>query len=191
MRPDWDTYFLGIAKAVAARADCTRRRIGAVIVDADHRIISAGYNGAPPGKPGCLSEGACPRGRHFYAPEYTDGWCTFQGDDRLIHIHPECGTHDNTHTGVDVPVCACGAEWPCPQAVAHGSSYDTGSGSCIAVHAEANALLFARSSVKGCVMYVTDVPCDGCSRLLEASGITKSVYTHDGEVCTFYHGARW
>lgn len=73
MRPEWDTYYLGIAQAVAARADCTRRQVGAVVVDQFNRILSAGYNGAPPGKPGCL-EGACPRGRLDYhkVPAFTD-----------------------------------------------------------------------------------------------------------------------
>jgi dCMP deaminase len=168
MRPDWDTYFLNIAEAVSARADCTRRRIGALIVDADRRIISAGYNGAPPGKPGCLSDRACPRGRHY---KRTD-----------IESYPNGG-----------PLCACGEPWPCPSAVAHGSSYDNpGSpGYCHAIHAESNALLFARSSVKGCTIYVTDVPCDGCSKLIEASGIFKSVYAHGDETHTFYHGVRY
>lgn len=63
-RPDWDEYFLGIAKAVAARANCTRRKVGSVLV-LDHRVISTGYNGAAPGVPGCL-EGACPRGKATY-----------------------------------------------------------------------------------------------------------------------------
>lgn len=44
-RPDWDTYFLGVADAVAVRADCRRRQVGAVIVSEDRRIISTGYNG--------------------------------------------------------------------------------------------------------------------------------------------------
>ena len=61
-RPDWDTYYLSIAREVATRADCTRAQHGAVIVDTDHRPVSFGYNGAPSGHPGCL-EGACPRGR--------------------------------------------------------------------------------------------------------------------------------
>lgn len=62
--PDWDTYFIGIAAAVAARAKCTRRRVGAVLV-LDRRIIATGYNGAAPGVPDCL-EGACPRGQLGY-----------------------------------------------------------------------------------------------------------------------------
>lgn len=51
--PDWDQYFLGIAEAVSARAKCTRRRVGALLVH-EHRIIATGYNGAAPGRPDCL-----------------------------------------------------------------------------------------------------------------------------------------
>lgn len=63
-RPSWDHYFLVQAWATSLRADCTRRRHGAVIVK-DRRIVASGYNGAPAGKPGCL-EGACPRGQLSY-----------------------------------------------------------------------------------------------------------------------------
>lgn len=81
-RPGWDEWALGLATAVAARADCTRRQVGAVLLDPDHRVVGAGYNGYPSGQPGCLSNGACPRGRLGYdqvpagAP-YTagDGLC--------------------------------------------------------------------------------------------------------------------
>ena len=58
-RPDWDEYYLGIADAVAARGECLRRKVGAVIVNG-HSIVSTGYNGAPSGEPSCL-DGFCPR----------------------------------------------------------------------------------------------------------------------------------
>ena len=61
-RPDWDTYFLGIAEAVSARADCTRRKVGGLVVRRDKTIAATGYNGARPGGPSCL-KGDCPRGR--------------------------------------------------------------------------------------------------------------------------------
>jgi dCMP deaminase len=60
-RPDWDEYFLGIVKAVAVRGDCRRRKIGAILVNKDHRHRGSGYNGSRPGGPSCLL-GECPRG---------------------------------------------------------------------------------------------------------------------------------
>lgn len=149
-RPDWDMYFLGITRAVAARADCTRRQVGAVIADQDHRIISTGYNGSAPGGPSCL-KGECPRGQHFREP-CNHGYCN-----------------------CDKTTCRCGNPWPCDQAVQPGSSYDTGPGACVSTHAEANALLFARASVKGGTLYCTDAPCGGCSRLIQSAGIARVV----------------
>lgn len=118
-RIGWDEYFLGIAAAVARRADCSRRRVGAVVVR-DRRIVSTGYNGAPAGRIGCLS-GGCPRASSDVSP---------------------------------------------------GSSYDTGAGSCVAVHAEANALLYGgRDRMVRGTLYTTDEPCDGCWRLIRAAGL--------------------
>ncbi|MBI2166974.1 MAG: AAA family ATPase [Candidatus Omnitrophica bacterium] len=59
LRPDWDDYFIGIAKMVALRSNCIKRKVAAVIVK-DRRIISTGYNGTPRGVKNC-SEGGCPR----------------------------------------------------------------------------------------------------------------------------------
>lgn len=126
MRPDWDSYFLAIAQVVSTRADCTRRQVGAVVVDPQHRIISTGYNGAAAGVPGCASDGACPRGQSD-APSYTEGNQDFSN--------------------------------------------------CIAVHAEANALLYADGRhTRGATLYSTDKPCAGCERLIEGAGITRVVY---------------
>lgn len=60
LRPDWDEYFIGIAKAVSARATCLRRKYGAIITK-DNIIVSTGYNGAPSGVKDCLEVGKCTR----------------------------------------------------------------------------------------------------------------------------------
>ena len=126
-RPGWDEYFLGIATAVAARADCRRRRVGAVLVS-NNRIVATGYNGAPSGGPSCLA-GECPRG--------------------LMD----------------------------PDVVAPGSSYDTGAGACVALHAEQNCLLYAdRSRAESATIYVTHEPCDGCRRMIAGSGVNRAVW---------------
>jgi dCMP deaminase len=123
-RPDWDDYWYVVAAAISRRADCSRRRVGAVIVDSGNRIISTGYNGSPPGGPSCLA-GQCPRAASNVAP---------------------------------------------------GSSYDTGPGACIALHAEQNAIIWADPQrLNGATIYVTSQPCDGCYRLIQGVGIGRLV----------------
>ncbi|MBI5046112.1 cytidine/deoxycytidylate deaminase family protein [Candidatus Micrarchaeota archaeon] len=62
-RPSWDDYFMGIAKVVASRSNCVKRKVAAIIVK-DKRVISTGYNGTPRGAKNC-SEGGCPRCNNF------------------------------------------------------------------------------------------------------------------------------
>ena len=59
-RPSWDEYFIEIAKVVASRSTCLRRRYGAVIVK-DKVIVSTGYNGAPRGSLNCVDVNKCKR----------------------------------------------------------------------------------------------------------------------------------
>jgi dCMP deaminase len=62
-RPNWDTYFLNIAKVVAERSSCLRNHVGAVIVR-DKDIISTGYNGSPQFQKNCLEIGFCYRNKN-------------------------------------------------------------------------------------------------------------------------------
>lgn len=58
-RPDKAAYFMLLALAARARADCIGRHVGAVI-SREGRVLSTGYNGTPFGVPNC-SEGGCYR----------------------------------------------------------------------------------------------------------------------------------
>ncbi len=58
-RPGRGDYYMGIAMAVRARADCLGNRVGAILV-LDDRIISTGYNGTPANMTNC-TDGGCPR----------------------------------------------------------------------------------------------------------------------------------
>lgn len=62
-RPDWDEYFMQIARIASLRSNCMKRKVAAVIVK-DRRIISTGYNGTPRGVKNC-NEGGCPRCNSF------------------------------------------------------------------------------------------------------------------------------
>ena len=57
--PNWDNYFMQIAKVVSKRSNCIRRSTGAIIIK-DNRIISTGYNGTPRGIQNC-NENGCKR----------------------------------------------------------------------------------------------------------------------------------
>lgn len=130
-RPDWDQYFLAIADVVAMRADCRRRSVGAVVVGADRRIVSTGYNGAPSGGGSCLV-GDCPRG--LRSVEEVPGFSQGNND------------------------------------------YVTGTSYCIAVHAEANALLYGDPvRMRGGTIYISCEPCVPCLRLIEGVGL-KAVW---------------
>lgn len=72
-RPDWDPYFMSIARVVALRSNCIKRKVAAVIVR-ERRIISTGYNGTPRGVANC-SEGGCPRCNHFGVSGEALGEC--------------------------------------------------------------------------------------------------------------------
>ena len=54
-RPEWDEYFMSIAKLVSSRSTCLRRKVGAVLVR-EKRILATGYNGAPSGIEHCTPE---------------------------------------------------------------------------------------------------------------------------------------
>lgn len=127
-RPTWHEWALNVASVVATRADCTRRQVGAVILDEEHRIISTGYNGYPTDRPGCLSAGACPRGQTSYAEI----------------------PKDSAYVGVSIV--------------------------CEAIHAEENAILYARKDLRGSTLYSTQKPCPNCQRFIAGAGIDLVVW---------------
>jgi len=91
-RPDWDEYFMNIAKVVSTRSNCIKRKVAAIIVK-DFRVISTGYNGTPKGAKNC-NEGGCPR----------------------------CNSLAPSGTALDECLCCHGEENAITQAAYHGTS---------------------------------------------------------------------
>ena len=121
-RPSWDQVWMDVADIIAKRSRCSRAQIGAVLVSANQRIASTGYNG----------------------PAAT------------LDVEGDC------------------IDW-CPRAqgiVPLDNLYDT----CPSIHAEANALLYVdRSRIEGGTIYITDVACLQCAKLVSNSGVAKVV----------------
>lgn len=111
-RPSWDRYFLDLAEQVSRRSPDPNTKHGCVLVDADKRVISTGYNGPVAG----LANEIVPLTR----PEKYDWF----------------------------------------------------------MHAEDNAVCFARCDLRGATAYVTGEPCAACFRRLLQVGIRRIVYGH-------------
>ena len=106
---DWDGRMMGLAKTVAQWSKDPSTKVGCVITDEKHRVVSIGFNGFPRGI-------------------------------------PDAGLEDRDYKYARV------------------------------VHAELNALLFARGSVEGCTMYVWPMPpCSRCAGPIIQAGILRVV----------------
>jgi dCMP deaminase len=91
-RPDWDEYFMSIARVVSSRSNCIKRKVAAIIVK-DKRVVSTGYNGTPRGARNC-NEGGCPR----------------------------CNSFAQSGTALEECLCSHGEENAITQAAYHGTS---------------------------------------------------------------------
>ena len=52
-RPSWNEWAMSLAEATALRATCNRRQVGAVLLSANGRVLSTGYNGTVSGARHC------------------------------------------------------------------------------------------------------------------------------------------
>lgn len=95
-RPNWDDYFMQIAKVASLRSNCIKRKVAAIIVR-DKRVVSTGYNGTPRGTRNCY-EGGCPR----------------------------CNNLADSGTQLDECLCSHGEENAITQAAYHGVSVKDG-----------------------------------------------------------------
>ena len=107
----WSLRFLKLAKHISAWSKDPSTKVGSLIVDNNHRIVSMGYNGFPTGIPD-------------NEKEYNNR------DIKLKKV----------------------------------------------VHAEANAIIFAKQDLSHCTLYVWPfMPCSNCAGLVIQSGIKKIV----------------
>lgn len=109
MTPKWTQRFLRLADHVAQWSKDPSTKVGAVIIDADQRIVSLGYNGFPR-----------------------------KVKDKDLRERP--------------------------------IKY------LKVIHAEMNAILYAREDLKGCHLFCTNVPCSACTAAIIQSGISSVTY---------------
>jgi dCMP deaminase len=103
-------YFINIAKEISKKSKDPSTKVGSVIVDAENRIISTGYNG--------------------FVSKNDESFMTFE---RPMKYH-------------------------------------------LTIHAEMNALLFAKQNLNGKIIYITHSPCPDCLKHILQCGIREIYY---------------
>ena len=82
-RPNWDEYFLEIAKIVSKRSTCLRRKVGALIVK-DRRILATGYNGTPSGIKHCAQRGCLREKLNIPSGERHELWNGLHAEQNVL-----------------------------------------------------------------------------------------------------------
>lgn len=118
-RPTIDEYYVKMLSLIASRGTCLRRKVAAILVDEEGKLVATGYNGVPRGMSHCI-----------------DIPCLGAGDK----------PGDNSR--------------------------------CLAIHAEANAILQAADSRrKPHTLYCSCTPCFNCAKLLITAGVKEVTAT--------------
>lgn len=147
-RPTRSQVMLQIAMVVSERGTCDRKQVGAVIAR-EGRVISVGYNGAPPGLPHC--------------DENQHGW------ERLAHEHFCAMRSLAPHSKREER-----DPWILEQIAENGCRNATHA----EANALAFAAKYGVSTDKA-QLFTTVAPCLNCARLLIAAGITSVEYIED------------
>lgn len=170
-RPTDDQLFMATAEVAASRSLCSRARVGAVIISIDMRVIATGRNGPPqffPHNEQPCTEW-CPR-----AMQKTSSVLSWDAMKMPIHadlMYENGVLYDHGHPIIPENYHRYGiVESEVP--ISPNSTYDD----CVAIHAEANALLSSDRSLRlGGMMYVTGAVCYSCAKLIANSGISYLV----------------
>jgi dCMP deaminase len=159
----WDRYFLRIAREIGKKANCSSRKIGAVLTR-DNCIISTGMNGSPMGIPHCKDR--------FYSFEEVMTFAEVVAssiDLEYIKDKQSKGHYKDSEENFKPG---------CPRRIL-GFPSGTGLSLCNAGHAERNALILAaRNGIKTCgstLVCYCGIPCKDCIIEIINAGVESLV----------------
>lgn len=96
-RPSKNEWLMAIAMVNAMRSSCVRRKVGAVITNADHHILSCGYNGPPSELSNCTSGfSQCP-GANAQPGTNLDDCRAIHAEQNAIARLADCGNADRIY----------------------------------------------------------------------------------------------
>lgn len=87
-RPDWQNYFLGLAKIISVRSHDIHTKHGCVITDRQNRILGVGYNGFPKGMNDSILPTNRPDKYHWmiHAERNALSNCVIRPDDSIAYV---------------------------------------------------------------------------------------------------------
>lgn len=92
MRPNWQNYFLGLAKVASQRSHDIHTQHGCVITDSNNRVLGVGYNGFPRG----LDDTQLPTNRPdkyqwmIHAERNALANCVVRPDNGIAYVTGQC-----------------------------------------------------------------------------------------------------
>jgi dCMP deaminase len=92
MRPNWNDYFLGLAKVVSQRSHDIHTQHGCVIVGANNHVLGMGYNGFPRGADDSLLPTSRPEKYHWmiHAERNALSNCVIRPDNATAYVTGQC-----------------------------------------------------------------------------------------------------
>lgn len=92
MRPNWQNYFLGLAKVVSQRSHDIHTQHGCVITDKQNRILGVGYNGFPKGMDDSLLPTSRPEKYSWmiHAERNALSNCIIRPDNGIAYVTGQC-----------------------------------------------------------------------------------------------------
>jgi deoxycytidylate deaminase len=186
MRQTRDQWAMSMALLTAKRATCSRRQVGAVLLNERGHVLATGYNGVAAGLPHCnevritrlASVPQRPGPEHWQSDSkfYLDRAAKLYPDlvKKMGRMEPHSVDSSTVegHVGVVVkhfPHACSGACAP------SGQSLDA----CQAIHAEQNAMLQCRDVYAIHTCYVTASPCMTCTKLLLNTSCARIVFLEE------------
>lgn len=163
-RIGWDDYFLNICAAVAQRSIDQETQVGCVIVNAQRRVVSTGYNSFPAG----VDDSFWPRDRG------TRVKVPYVGVERCDTTGPPSQEPLAQQTAAD-PRLEGQYRWR-----AGGRYYEVDKYAAM-THAELNAIVAAGQDLHGCTLYTQLFPCHECAKAIITAGIRRLVYAQTRE----------
>jgi len=158
--PSLEEVMMGMAYMQATRSQCIKRQVGAVIVDDQENIVSAGFNEKPPPLEPCGQRLVCEKESKMLGQiEALEG--------------TECRRCSAKLSAI-APPYVCGK---CGVSLTEVFSADRGAQWCPAIHAEDSAIRQApRRDLHDCTLYTTTFPCFNCAKAITFAGIKRVVY---------------